>query len=667
MDESTRTFHRELQRLRAQLEQPESEISRNELHRFIVLFEALLDEIENERKHLNGRVDRLRDNQRQLDSRVRTLEYSRMFRAARWVGNSLRIWRGRAGQALLRSPFHPLYLKLVRPPALDPGYQRWIDREQASLPSPEAHKKQAASFQRRPLISIVLPVHNPKREWLDAAVGSVLAQTYPLWELCVCDDASREPWVTEYFAAQAGADNRIRFTPSGSHLGISGALNMAGQMAQGEYVGFLDQDDVLSPFALHYVVKGLQENSPDFIYTDEDKLDSSGRRVEPMFRPEWSPDLLTGCMYLGHFLVVSKNALNRTGWFRSDFDGSQDYDLALRLAEHTPVVRHVSRVLYHWRKHPGSSSADPAAKPYTHAAGRRALEAAVLRRQWSASVEHGPFPNTYRLRRHVSGEPLASLVICSRNAKLLSRCLRSIRETTSYHHYEIVVVQHKTGDHSAVDQLLATYDCKHVPFTGPFNFSAMNNLGSQVAGGEILVFLNDDVEPLVPDWLAALIAQVQRPEIGIAGARLLYPSGAVQHAGMVLGMMDGAGHPHRGEFGGGYWNWRDLTRNVSAVTGACLAIRKKLFQEVDGFDTSFPLNYNDVDLCLRIRKAGLEVIYEASAELRHYECQTRVPGATWEERERWHEIWEAELPPEDPYYSPHLSRNREDASLRLEE
>lgn len=594
-------------------------------------------------------------NQRELDSRLRTVENSRVFRTLRWVGTRLFEWRGRAGQKLLHSPLHPLYLKVVRPPSADIHYQRWLTRE---------HAREAAPLASYPLISILMPVHNPERKWLDEAVNSLVRQSYASWELSVCDDASADSWVAEYFTQRARENSRIRFVRSEHRVGISGAMNRAGQDVSGAYVGFLDQDDILAPNALQSVAEVLQRANPEVIYTDEDRLNSEGVRVEPVFKPGWSPDLLTSCMYMGHFLVISRQALDRAGWFRSEFDGSQDYDLVLRITDQSNAVHHIPRILYHWRKHAGSTAADAQAKPYTHRAGRRALEDAIRRRGWQADVVDGAVPNSYRTRRQVTGSPLASIVVCSRNAKLLSRFLRQIERRTSWPDREIVVVQHTGANDEAMRQVLTRFHPLVVPYTGPFNFADMNNRGAQTARGEILIFMNDDVEPLTPEWMTALIAQVQRPEVGVAGAKLLYPSGAVQHAGIALGLMDGTGHPHRRTFGGGYWNWLDMTRNVSAVTGACLAVSRRVFDQLHGFDVNFPVNYNDVDFCLRVRKAGYEVIYEPAARLRHRECASRSPGTSWDEREAFYQRWSAKLEQGDPFYSPHLTTAREDASLR---
>lgn len=575
-----------------------------------------------------------------------------------WPGRFLGDWKGRLGQLLLHSPLHPLYLKLVNPQNTADRYRQWVENE---------HAPNARNRARQPLISIVLPVHNPQRDWLEAAVASVVGQQYGCWQLCACDDSSEQPWVAEYFTALSATEPRIRFVRSNEHLGIAGTLNRAGELASGEYAGFLDQDDVLAPFALECVAQAVENAQADLLYSDEDYLDNHGRRAQPIFKPAFSPDLLRCGMYFGHLLVVRTALLRELDWFRTGFDGSQDYDLALRIAARTRAIRHIPRVLYHWRQHPESTALAAAAKPYTQTAGLKALTEAVTRRDPGAVVTTGASPNTYRVRWSVPAGLRASIIICSRHARLLSSCLAAIAKGTSFANRETVIVQHRAGDIAAMDQLLENCNYVRVPYAGPFNFAAMNNLGARHASGDVLVFLNDDTEPLDPGWLTALVAQANRREVGAAGAKMIYPSGAIQHAGIVTGIMEGAGHLHRNTFGSPYWHWLPFTRNVSAVTGACLAIRKSVFEELGGFDESFPVNYNDVDLCLRARQAGYEVIVEPAALLRHYECQSRQAGVRLEERYLFEQRWAAWVEGGDPFYSPYLRRTIEDAGLELQE
>jgi GT2 family glycosyltransferase len=278
-------------------------------------------------------------------------------------------------------------------------------------------------------------------------------------------------------------------------------------------------------------------------------------------------------------------------------------------------------------------------------------------------VEDGPLANTYFVRRKIIGNPLVSIIICSRNPKLLARCLQSLEKHTDYSPRELIVICHEAAPSSGFDTVLNRFGATGIRYTGAFNFARMNNAGAEAARGDHLLFLNDDVQALQPDWLEYLAAHIQRPEIGAAGAKLVYPSGAIQHAGIVTGIMDGAGHPGRGLFRSDEYPWLDLTRNVSAVTGACLGIRKSVFSELAGFDEAFPVNYNDVDLCLRARRAGYLIVLEPRAILRHDECRSRTRGTRYEERERFYDRWGDVLNAPDPYYSPRFDRSTEEIRL----
>jgi O-antigen biosynthesis protein len=590
----------------------------------------------------------------ELEKRLLAIEHSRMFRGLRFTGTVFREWKGRLGQALLNSAWHPFYVKLARPRRAAQLYREWLENEQPPV---------ERALGRQPLISVVLPVHNARREWLEEAVESVRQQSYACWQLCVCDDASQSSWPAEYFAALSASEPRIRFVRSAQHVGISGASNLAADLADGEYIAFLDQDDVLAPFALYAIAEAVQDGEPAMLYSDHDYLNSAGERVQPIFKPAFSPDLLRGSMYFGHLLVVRAKELRDSGGLRGEYDGSQDYDLALRITEKPALVRHIPRMLYHWRQHTESTALDAGAKPFTQAAGQRALAEVVERRDPHAKVVAGALANTYRVSWPVPADLRASLIITSRNAKLLGGCLRAIEQRTAHPNRELVVVEHRTGDMRAMDELLERRVCVRVPYRGAFNFAIMNNQAARQASGDVLVFLNDDVEPLEAGWLEEMLGHARRWEVGVVGARLLYPSGAIQHAGIAVGIMDGAGHLHRHCFAAEYWTWLPFTRNVSAVTGTCLAIRKSVFEELGGFDEGFPVNYNDVDLCLRAREAGYEVLVEPAAVLRHYECQSRAPGVRLEERERFEQRWVEWLERGDPFYSPHLTTSREDAGL----
>jgi GT2 family glycosyltransferase len=640
-------MRRQLAELQERASRNSAAVSHADLEALAALVQEALARIDHDEKRWAHR-------HAELERRLLAIEHSRMFRGLRFAGTALREWKGRLGQVLLDSPLHPLYLKLARPHRAAAQYREWLENEQPPLEE---------ALGRQPLISVVLPIYNARPEWLEEAVESVRQQSYPCWQLCVCDDASDSILVGEYFAALTAAEPRIRFTRSPQHLGISGASNLAAELADGEYVAFLDQDDVLAPFALYALAVAVQDGEPAILYSDHDYLDSAGRRVQPIFKPAFSPDLLRGSMYFGHLLVVRTRELRELGGLRPEYDGSQDYDLALRVTEKPALVRHIPRMLYHWRQHAESTALDAAAKPFTQAAGLRALAEIVQRREPHAAVTAGPLANTYRVRWPVPADLKASLIITSRNARLLGGCLRAIEERTAHLNRELIVVEHRTQDTRAMDDLLERRACLRVPYRGAFNFAIMNNQAARQAGGDVLVFLNDDVEPLDAAWLEHMLGHARRWEVGVVGARLLYPSGAIQHAGIAVGIMDGAGHLHRHSFAADFWSWLPFTRNVSAVTGTCLAIRKSVFEELGGFEEAFPVNYNDVDLCLRAREAGYEVIIEPAAVLRHYECQSRAPGVRLEERERFEQRWAEWLERGDPFYSPHLTTSREDAGL----
>ena len=586
-----------------------------------------------------------------LEQRLQQVESGRLFRFLNYAGRIAGTQKKRAGQLLLHSPLHPLYLRIFGRHRVRPGrfeYAEWVSREESRWPSRQGHQEVAAGWRFQPTVSILIPTFQPRREWLDCAIASVKAQSYENWQLCICDDASSEPWVREYLQTEAGADSRIRVAFRESNGGISASVNAAGKLATGEYVTFLDHDDVLHPFALHYVVDACQEDSVDVLYSDEDYLDPSGERSGPTFKPDWSPELLTACMYFGHLLVATRSLVEEVGWFRSACDGAQDYDLALRLVERARKIRHIRRVLYHWRQHPRSTSMNPKAKPYAHEAGYRAVSDTVTRRQIPGVVENGPMLYTYYIRRTFTQQPV-SLVVCSRDRKRLSAFLKG-QKRTRYPNVELVVVEHITGEGRPLGPLLERIACIRVPFDGPFNFSLMNNLGAQAASSELLVFLNDDVTPIRPEWLDVMAAHLVRPEIGVVGGRLLYPSGAIQHAGLVLGLQDGVGHPGRGAYRADLMYYLQLPRDVSAVTGACLGIRRNVFQQVGGFDPSFPVNYNDVDLCLKVVNSGYRVVVDPRIELTHIECGTRRGGTTFAERQHFRERWGDLLVKSDPYY-----------------
>lgn len=607
-------------------------------------FTELVDILEK----LEAQSRRTQAEQARLEERLARVENSAVFRTLRAVGQAGSTTKGRLGQALLRSPLHPLYARLTRASAAgaDPAYAAWIEAEQGSLLPLEVLSEESRAWEYRPRISILMPVYRPSREWIEASIRSVQAQCYENWQLCVCCDGPAEPWLDDWLRRRVSEDPRVRVAFAAERRGIASALNGAGTLADGEYLAFLDQDDMLAPTALHFAVEALQYEEADVLYSDEDWMSEAGQRVRPNFKPGWSPELLSGCMYFGHLFVAKRERVANAGWFHDGFEGAQDYDLALRLIGLGAAVKHVPRVLYHWRMHEGSTAAGAGAKPHAHLSGRKALEQALRANGVEAPVTDGAMPHSFAVQWPARGG--ATIVICSRNPALLERCLVSIRRTAGSMRPQIVVVEHQSPE---TRQVAEAFECDVVSYGRMFHFADMNNAGAAEARHESLVFLNDDVTALQPGWLESLVALVERPDIAIAGAKLLYPSGAIQHAGIALGIGEGTGHIGRGKFASDLWRWLEIRRNVSAVTGACMAIRRGVFEELGGFDLEFPVNYNDADLCLRARSAGYEVIFEPAAVLRHDECATRAPGTKADERERFWARWGDVLDRPDPYFT----------------
>jgi O-antigen biosynthesis protein len=603
-----------------------------------------------DRDHLEARLARLEHrlrqfeyNQRMMNIHITSLENSIIFRILRRVGQPLLNAKGWATQRVMRARFSGMYLRLFPP---DPRpYTSWMEHEAA---------EELPKLTALPRFTILLPIYKPRREWLEEAIASVRGQSYPSWELRICRSSYSEPWLADCLTAAVASDPRISIACTTGEFSISRALNQAAAEGTGSYLLALDPNDRLSPGALHWLATATPA---DLIYSDEDRLDDEGHRVAPIFKPDWSPDLLLSCMYVGQVMAVSRDVWEQAGRFQCEQGGAHDYDMVLRITDQPVTVRHVPRVLYHRRRSVMDS--------HTNAAGRRALEDALHRRGALAAIESGPRPGTYLVRWKPHGTPVASLIICSRSPRLLTKCLRAVAERTSYPNREVIVVQHLGNEDAALQAVIKRHGARCLPYAGPFHFSRMNNMAGQIATGGVLVFINDDIQPLESSWLERLLGQLERPDVGIVGARLLYPSGLVQHAGVAVGISDGCGHIGRGVIAAPSWPWLALTRDVAAVTGACLAIRAALFRDLGGFADEFPVNYNDTDLCLRIRAAGYRVVYEAGALLRHYECQTRRGVVSFEERERWYNRWHDVIDAGDPFYSPHLTHDREDLSLEI--
>lgn len=533
------------------------------------------------------------------------------------------------------------------------------------LVRPGLQQRSERASSQAPLISIVTPVHDTKPEWLAEAALSLLNQTFADWEWCLVDDHSddRETKKLLDLLAGLGAPVRVSVSPG---RGISAANNHALDLARGNYVGFLDHDDLLHPAALGAMRDKLGEGY-DVVYSDEDKLeDTSGELVEPFFKPEWSPEYFRGAMYVGHLLCVRRQLAAGTR-FDSAFDGVQDFEFMLRLSETNPRIAHVPEVLYHWRKTPGSIAESTDAKPDIGVLQARAVNAHLERLHLRARAEPAALPHRLKIIPATRETyTRVSIIIPTRDApEVFGRCLKSIFEKTSYPDFEVVVIDNETADPAAL-ALMEQYPIRRIPFPGQFNFSRANNEGAATASGQLLVFLNNDTEIVSEDWLQHLAYYAEQPDVGASGALLAYEDQTVQHAGVALGMRGTADHLMRKFPVGvdGYAGSLVCAREVSAVTGACLMMRKSLFEEVGGFNPHFFTAYQDVDLCLRLRERGLRIISTPRAVLLHHESVSRQSYYDMIDRMLLLDRWEAVIEGGDPYYNPNLDLERGDYSRR---
>jgi GT2 family glycosyltransferase len=525
-----------------------------------------------------------------------------------------------------------------------------------------------AELRTRPLISVITPIYNTDPRWLTRVVQSLRAQSYPHWQLCICDDGSTDEATTRALAGLAD-DPSIRIVRNEANRGISAASNRALELAEGDYVAFLDHDDELAPDALLECVWILNEKpETDVVYTDEDKVDRWGRHSKPFHKPDWSPELFRGVMYVGHLLVVRRSLVDEVGGFDSAFDGVQDYELMLRVSERTHRIEHVPRILYHWRKLPGSVASSTDAKPGISALQAAAVNAHLERR--SIAAEAQPHPTLpHRVVMHPKPRnawPSVDIVIPTKDAPHhIRRCLESLHGQTTYPDFRVYVVDNRTTDPDAL-QAIRRSGATVVPFDEPFNFSRAINRGVAAGRGEFVLLLNNDTEVASPDWLEAMVWLAEVPDVGAVGPLLLYPNRRVQHAGVVLGMRGTADHIMRGypPDVDGYAGSLACAREVSAVTGACMLVRREVYRELGGLDVHFATHYQDVDFCLRIRGKGLRNLFTPRSVLIHHESSSR--GAQYDRLDRalLLDRWAETIARGDPYYNPWLSLAGADYRVR---
>jgi len=558
----------------------------------------------------------------------------------------------------IRKKLHPRAAKSTRS-AAPTKYQEWFEQHRASASNLERMPHEARAFAFQPLISVITPVFDTPVQRLEEAVQSVLAQAYENWELLLVDDGSSATDLVDALPHLAARDQRITLARLGKHEGISAASNQGLARARGEWVTFLDHDDVIEPDALFQIVKLLQiHRDAEMIYSDEDKLAEDGFDA-PLFKPDWSPDFFLSYNYVGHLTAVRRDIVRKAGEFRSEFDSAQDYDLFLRVAEQTNRIHHVPRVLYHWRRSADSSAISVRQKPGQLDATRRAIEDHLKRRGERAHVAVDWRTHAFCVRRELLEARKISIIIPScHDSESLKRCIESLASKTGYPNYEIIIVE----DDGQSPKSRQSLPHRLLRLRGASNISALRNFAVKQTAAPWLLFLDDNIEVIEADWLTIMAEHIQRPGVGAVGARLLNPSDTIEHAGIVLGV-NGIAQPAFRGFPAehpGVNRQLQITRDCSAVSGACMLTRREVFQEVGGFDEGLMESLADIDLCLKMRRAGYLIVYTPFARLYWHEPHYDKIDPRGEAimRERWSGVLQR-----DPYYNPNLSREEADFSL----
>lgn len=545
------------------------------------------------------------------------------------------------------------------------SYARWLATHRLSATAIAQAQATVKTWEQPPIFSVLVPIYNPDPALLKRAIESVRQQIYPHWQLCLVDDGSPDPVVQQVLQTYAGVDERIRLQYLSENQGISEATNQAFAIATGDYIALLDHDDELSVDALYENALIIRQHPEvDVLYSDEDKITETGKRFQPFFKPDWSPDYFHATMYTCHLTVYRTALVRAVGGMRSAFNGSQDWDLMLRIVEKTQQIYHIPKVLYHWRVTSVSAAAGGTAKPWAYEAGKRALEAMLQRSAYAGWVESLQPLGLYRVHRQLAEYPLISIIIPSAGTLRadgqahLVHCLKSIAQRSTYPNIELVVVDGFDIPQTVLEQIKA-FSVQLVHCDRPFNFSMRINWGVQRSRGKVLLLLNDDVEVLAADWLESMLKLAQLPGVGAVGAKLLFPNGHLQHVGVVLPngnpghvFYDVAGdHP-------GYFGSNLVNRNYLAVTGACLMVQRSRFEQVNGLDEAFPLNYNDVDFCLKLHQAGYRNVVTPFAELVHHESASRQPKVLPAELAALRDRWLPYLTTlgGDPYYNINLNQ-----------
>lgn len=557
-------------------------------------------------------------------------------------------------------------------------YGDWLKKH---LPSSyELEKQRKTHFPYEPKISLVVPLYKTKEEYLKQLIHSIQKQTYANWELCLSDGSGADSPLTELLQKYAEQDERIKVISNACSLQISENTNAAISIATGDYIAFGDHDDTLEEHAFYECVRALNENQEiEVLYTDEDKMAvQGGKYFQPHFKPDFNLDLLHTVNYICHLFVVKRELIEKVGILRPEFDGAQDYDFIFRCVENASQIHHIPKILYHWRSHENSTAENPESKRYAFEAGKRAIEAHFQRIGVKVEISHGEFPGLYRTRYLRDRDPLISILIPNKDhIEDLERCISSVEEKSTYRNFEYIVIENNSTD----EQTFAYYKelekrnpkVRMVYWDGPFNYSDINNFGAEYASGEYLLLLNNDTEVINADWLEEMLGYCMRADVGIVGARLYYEDNTIQHAGVVIGFGGIAGHcfVQQPRSATGYCHRIICAQDYSAVTAACLMVKKSVFDEVGGLSSDLAVAFNDVDFCLKVRNAGYLIVYNPYVELYHYESKSRGLEDTPEKRARFNKEvatieshWPEVFRTPDPYYNPNLTLKSQDFSLK---
>lgn len=569
---------------------------------------------------------------------------------------------------------------LKEPPVLpNGGYQRWVELYDTIDDGARALiESQLRSLSRRPRVSVIMPTYNPPVDMLRSAIESVRNQIYPDWELCIADDCSTDVAVMRVLEEYAATDPRVKVVRREENGHISAASNSALSLATGEWVALLDHDDFLTEHALALVALTL-ETHPDagIVYSDEDKLDETGRRIDPFFKPDFDPLLLLGQNFVSHLGVFRKDLVDRVGGYRVGYEGSQDWDLTLRVSEllDPSQVVHIPHVLYHWRVHASSTASLVSAKPYAVEAGQRAVVDHLTRTHRKAQTTYVGQLGFNRITWDMDGPaPRVSVIVPTRDGRLLPRCIDSLCGLTQYPNFEVVVVDNASRSRPTLEYLRGNeHRISVIRDERPFSHSALNNHAVAHTNGDVVCLLNDDTEVISGSWLTEMVGHLQQPGVGAVGAKLYYGDGRVQHGGIIVGVFGVAGHAHRNldRLATGHFGHLQLAHGVSAVTAACVVIRRDAWEKIGGFDeANLPNVFNDVDLCLRLGEAGWKIVWTPYAELFHDESSRRDPDKDGIRRNAYDAAlewmrsrWGTDGLRKDPYYNPNLTLDAEDFSL----